>query len=104
MPQQQLKDEEQHSRKKGKKQKGVDGNEIRKRNLNELHALMGVQIRKRQHRIKYAQCQRNTTRQWDLVAAAVEQANIDFHNLTKAEATKMRGRSKVAFKQDEKTR
>ena len=102
--QQQRKDEVQHSGEKRKKQKGVDESEIRKRNLNELHALMDVQIRKRQHRIKYAQYQRNTTRQWDLVAAAVEQANIDFHNLTKAEATKMRGRSKVAFKQDEKTR
>ena len=63
------------------KTKGVDENHIRKRNQDELHALMDEQIKKRQHRIKLAQNQRNTTRQWDLVAAAVEQANIDFHKL-----------------------
>ena len=59
---------------------------------------MDEQIKKRQHRIKLAQNQRNTTRQWDLVAAAVEQANIEFHKLDGAEAKKMRGRSKIVFK------
>ena len=44
--QQQRKDEVQHSGEKRKKQKGVEESEIRKRNLNELHALMDVQIRK----------------------------------------------------------
>ena len=64
---------------------------------------MDEQIKKRQHRIKLAQVQRNTTRQWDLVAAPVEQANIVFHKLGGAEAKKMKGRSKVAFKQVEKS-
>ena len=89
--------------KRKEKPKGVDENQIRRKNQRELHALMDEQIKKRQHRIKLAQSQRNTTRQWDLVAAAVEQANIEFHKLDGAEAKKMRGRSKVAFKQDDKS-
>ena len=64
---------------------------------------MDEQIKKRQYRITLAPHQRDTTRQWDLVAAAVEQANIEFHKLEGAEAKKMRGRSEVAFKQVEKS-
>ena len=42
--------------------------------------------------------QKDTTTQWDLVAASVEEANINYHGLTGKNATNMRGRSKVTFK------
>ena len=35
--------------------------------------------------------------QWGLVAAAVEQANIEYHELKGREAKKMKGRSKITF-------
>ena len=41
--------------------------------------------------------QRNTTVQWDLIAAAVEEANIEYHELKGAEAKQMRGRSGITF-------
>ena len=59
---------------------------------------MDDQIEKREWRFKEAALQQNTTRQWQLIAAAVEEANIIFHKLTGREATKMRGRSKVTFR------
>ena len=39
--------------------------------------------------------------QWDLITAAVEQANIEFHGLKGKEAKEMRGRSKVEFMKEE---
>ena len=40
----------------------------------------------------------DTTRQWDLIAAAVEEANIEHHQLVGREAKQMKGRSKIVFK------
>ena len=80
----------------------MDENEIRRKELKDLHKLVDEQIEKRQHRIALAQAQQNTTRQWDLVAAAVEQANIEYHKLQGTEAKKMKGRSKIEFKQETK--
>ena len=82
---------------KNEEAKKVDENEIRKINLDKLHALMDKHLNEREHRIKKAVAQRNTTMQWDLIAAAVEAANIEFHGLTGKEAAKMRGRSKITF-------
>ena len=58
---------------------------------------MDQQILKRAYRLKHAQATENTEQQWDLIAAAVEQAVIDFYQLKDAQAKKMRGRSKVTF-------
>ena len=44
---------------------------------------------------------RNTTTQWDLIAAAVEDANIEFHGLTGKEAMEMKGRSRITFQKKE---
>ena len=45
-----------------------------------------------------AQEAKDTTRQWDLIAAANEDAIIAYLNLRGREATKIRGRSRIAFK------
>ena len=80
------------------KVKGVDQNEIRKRNLKELHQHMDAQINNRFSRLRHAAITKDTTKQWDLVAAAVEEAGIIFFNLKERAAKKMRGRSRIAFK------
>ena len=80
--------------------KTVDEGKIRKALLEELHGEMDKQIAKRQYRLKQADVQRDTDRQWDLIAAAVEQANIDWHGLTGDDAKRMRCRSRVTFIQD----
>ena len=74
-------------------------NMVRKRNTKEFQRLMDLQIETRRHRFKLAEHQKDTTRQWDLTAAAVEAAVIDFHGLTGTEAKRMRGRSKIRFRQ-----
>ena len=75
-------------------------NKVRKRNTNEFQRLMDLQIETRRNRFKLAEHQKDTTRQWDLTAAAVEAAVIDFHGLTGTEAKRMRGRSKIRFRQN----
>ena len=62
-----------------------------------MHALIDKHLDERVYRLKRAVGQRNTTIQWDLIAAAVEDANIEFHGLTGAEAKKMKGRSRITF-------
>ena len=58
---------------------------------------MNLAIEKRKYRLDYAARTRDTDRQWDLVAAAVEEGVIEFFQLKGSDATKMRGRSKIAF-------
>ena len=65
--------------------------------------MMDEQAEARRHRFAHAHETRDTTMIWDLVAAAAEQANIIFHNLQGREAKKMRGRSKVCFKNSTKS-
>ena len=84
------------SRKKERKRK--DENEIKKLHLQKLHRLMDEQIKNRRNRLYHAALTRDTTMQWGRLAAAVEQANIDDHELKGREAKKMKGRSKVTFK------
>ena len=71
---------------------------IRKLTIKELHDEMDKQVARRASRFQYAALMRDTTTQWDLVAAAVEEANISYHGLAGRDATKMRGRSKITFK------
>ena len=70
---------------------------LRKRNMETLHRGMNLAIEKRKHRLSYAVKTRDTDRQWDLIAAGVEEGVIEFFKLQGSEATKMRGRSKIAF-------
>ena len=79
-----------------------DENHFRKEFKKELHSLMDEQIQKRQHRFGQAIHSKDTTRIWQLIAAAVEQANIAFNHLRGKEATKMQGKSKITLKKHEK--
>ena len=63
---------------------------------------MEEQIETGQYRLKHAQEAGDTTTQWDLIAVATEEANIDYHQLKGREATKVRGRPKVVFQKKEK--
>ena len=93
----------EQSKMDGSEPKTVDQHKVRKQHIEILHGHMDEQIRKRHHRLTQAQAAGDTTVQWDLVAAATEEANIDYHQLRGREATKLRGRSKVVFQNKEKT-
>ena len=96
-----LKEAKEYEEKEGKEKRGnkkkTDENEIRKQHTQGLHQKMDEQMQHRQQRIQYAVHMKNTTRQWDLIAAGVEQANIEHHGLEGKEATQMRGTSKIRF-------
>ena len=62
---------------------------------------MDKHLNNREFRSKTAVCLRDTTTQWDLIAAAVEDANIEFHGLTGEDAAKMKGRSRITFQKKE---
>ena len=68
-----------------------------KRNLDSLHKAIDTAIEKKKHRLSYAVRIRDTSMQWDLIAAAVEEGVIEFFELKGKEATKMKGRSKITF-------
>ena len=89
---QQVKDDKK-SEEEGKESKAVDQYAIRKDNLRRLHEHMDKQVDKRKHRLQHAAANKDTTTQWDLIAAASEEAVIDFLQLQGKEASKMRGRS-----------
>jgi hypothetical protein len=74
-----------------------DENEIRQEAKAELHTHIDKALKQREARLKLAAYQRDTNRQWALITAAVEQANIHFHGLKGPEAEKMRGRASVTF-------
>ena len=59
-------------------------------------------MERREHRLKYAVKIKDTSMQWDLIAAAVEEAVIKSFKLEGKEAKNMRGRSKITF--NEKTK
>lgn len=58
---------------------------------------MDKHVTKTTCRFRDAAVQKDTATQWDLVAASVEEANINSHGLTGKYATNMRGRSKATF-------
>ena len=76
--------------------------DVRKNNLKQLHDKMDEQVANRKCRLLQAQEAKDTTRQWDLIAAATEEAVIDYHQRQSKEASRMRGRSKITFKNKEK--
>ena len=51
----------------------------------------------RKYRIAHAESKKDTSMQWDLIVAAVENAAIEFFKLEGKQATKMRGRSRITF-------
>ena len=68
-----------------------------------MHEHMDQQMEMRKHRMALARRCMDTTRMWDLVAAVVEQANIQLHELQGKDAKKMRGRSKITFEKQVKS-
>ena len=60
-----------------------------------LHQEIDKQVARREHRFQDAAMRKDT--QWDLVAAAVEVANIDYHGLAGRDATNMKGRSEITL-------
>ena len=82
---------------KNKTARKVYASEARKKHLDQLHALIDKHLKHREFMFEHWVFLRDTTMHWDLIAAAVEDANIEFHKLTGKDAMKMKGRSKVAF-------
>ena len=63
---------------------------------------MDVAIGKREHRLKHVVKLKDTSMQWNLIAAGVEEGVIEFFKLEGKEATKMKGRSKITFSKKSK--
>ena len=61
---------------------------------------MDAAIEDRITRIETSQLHKDTERQWGLIAAAVEDAIIKEFNLEGKQATRMRGRSKVSYRDE----
>jgi len=80
----------------------VDQGKIRKAIIDQLHSQMDTAIEERSYRFGTSQLHRDTDRQWDLIAAAVEDAIIKEFNLEGTQATRMRGRSKVAYRDEDR--
>ena len=76
----------------------IDEHQVRKGMVADLQKNMDDQVMKRKHRFDAAAANKDTDRQWNLVAAAFEEANIIYHGLTGKEATKAKGRSNISFK------
>ena len=58
---------------------------------------MDEAIGKRKHRLAYVAMTKDTSTQWDIIAAGVEEGFIIFFELEGKEATKMKGRSKITL-------
>ena len=61
---------------------------IRKRNIDYLHEKIDEAIDKRKHRLAYAVKTKDTSTQWDLIAAGVEEGVIRCFELEGKEATR----------------
>ena len=57
---------------------GEQEHSIRQRNIEALHREMDQAVGKRKHRLDYAVKLRDTSTQWDLIAAAVEEGVVGF--------------------------
>ena len=90
------------AKEKDQEPKKVDTYDIRKEHLRKLHTLIDKHLENRKYRLMVASDKKNTTMQWDLIAAAVEEAIIEHLGFTGKEAKEMRGRSKVTFQKVEK--
>ena len=71
-----------------------------KRNREELHKAIDDQLARRGHSLKHAVKIKDTSMQWDLIAAAVEAAVINVFNLGKEDAETMRGGSNIIFRKN----
>ena len=71
--------------------------------VDQLHLHMDAAIEERIQRIELSQLQKDTDRQWDLIAAVVEEAIIKDLNLEGRQATRMHGRSKVSYRDEDET-
>ena len=80
--------------------KGVGENAIRKQTIKELHDEMDKQVARIVCRFRDATMRKDTTTQWGLVAASVEEVNTNYHELAGRDPTRMRGRSIITFKGD----
>ena len=80
------------------KKKGVDENEIRKQTTKQLRQAMDKQVARREYRFQDAALRKHTGAQWELVAAAVVEANVNYHGLTGRDATNTKRGSKITFK------
>ena len=69
------------SRKGNDTYQGEQEHAISKRNRGELHKRIDDQLERREHRLKHAAKVKDTSMQWDLIAAAVEAAVIKVFNL-----------------------
>ena len=65
---------------------------IRKISREEFHKEIDDQLERREHRLKHAVKIKDTNMQWDIVAAAVEEAVIKIFKLEGEDAETMRGR------------
>ena len=66
--------------------KGEQKHDNRKRNREELRKAIDDQLTRREHSLKHAVKTKDTSMQWDLIAAAVETAVIKVFNLGKEDA------------------
>ena len=76
--------------------------QIRRQHIEDFHKCLDAAIEQRISRIKEAQAQGDTDRQWMLITAAVEQAAIEYLDLQGKDATRMRGRSRVSFRKQDR--
>lgn len=81
---------------------GEKEHDIRQRNIDRLHGKMDGSINQRKHKLAYAVKNKDTSTQWDLIAAGVEEGVIDCFELEGKEATKMGGRSQITFNKKSK--
>lgn len=63
---------------------------------------MDEAIEKKKHRLAYAVNIKDTSSQWDLIVAGVEEGVIDCFGLEGKEATKMKERSQITFNKKSK--
>ena len=67
-----------------------------------MDEIMDEQIKKRKQRFQEATQKKDVNQQWDLIAAAVEDAIIKEFNFEGRQATRMRGRSKVPYRDEDR--
>lgn len=63
----------------------------------QLHGMMDKHLAEREQRLNDAQAAKDTTTMWKLISASIEAAFIQFLELDKREAKKMRGRGVVTI-------
>ena len=70
--------------------------------MQDLHEIIDEVVEKRYYRFEQAVQLKDATRLWDLVAAAFEEANIRYHELSGKQDKKAQGRSRIAYQKSER--